>query len=86
MYCAYAIKSDKNKIYIGQTSNLEERLKRHNGFLKNKESSYTHKNGEIWKLIHKEEFLTRKEAVAREKSLKSYQGREFIKKLIDSVG
>jgi len=82
MYYAYAIKNNNDKIYIGQTSNLEKRLKRHNGILKNKKSSYTYRNKGKWKILHKEKFLTRKEAMAREKYLKSYRGREFIKKLI----
>ena len=82
MYYVYAIKNNEDKIYIGQTFNLEERLKRHNGILKNKKSSYTHKNKGVWILVYKEEFLTRKEAIAREKYLKSYRGREFLKKLI----
>lgn len=83
MYDVYALKNDSNKIYIGHSSFLEHRIMRHNNLLKNKKSSYTSKNkhGE-WALIYKEEFNTRKEAMAREKQLKSYQGREFIKTLI----
>ncbi|MFA5197649.1 MAG: GIY-YIG nuclease family protein [Patescibacteria group bacterium] len=82
MYCVYAIKNEWNKIYIGQTSDLEERLKRHNGILKNKKSSYTHKNKGTWILFYKEELPTRKEAMAREKYLKTYRGRIFLKNLL----
>ena len=84
MFDVYVIINNCNKKYIGYTSNLENRMKRHNGLLKNKLSSYTSKNksGE-WKLIYKEEFITRKEAMVREKELKSFRGREFIKKLIN---
>lgn len=85
MFYAYVIQNNKNdKTYVGHSINLEERLKRHNDNLKNKSKSYTYKNKSDgkWELIHKEEFHNRKEAVKREKELKSYQGRLFIKKLI----
>jgi predicted GIY-YIG superfamily endonuclease len=36
----------------------------------------------VWILIYKEEFSTRQEALVREKQLKSYRGREFVKKCI----
>jgi putative endonuclease len=82
MFCAYAIKNSiNNRIYIGQTDNLEERLKRHNGFLPTKEKSFTFKNRQrgLWEVFYKEEFPTRQEAIAREKELKSFQGRLFLK-------
>lgn len=83
MFYVYAIQNiDKNKIYIGHTENLVERLKRHNKLLKNKVKSYTSKNSGNWILIYKENCLIRKEAMEREKELKSYQGRLFIKKLL----
>jgi len=82
LYYAYVVKSDStNKIYIGQTENIEERLKRHNNLLPHKIKSYTSKNKGPWKLIHKEEFQTRKEAMVSEKQLKTAKGREFIKNL-----
>ena len=72
------------KIYVGQTNNLENRIDRHNGKLPNKKTSFTFKNkkdGE-WKLLYKEEFDTRSKAMIKEKELKSYQGRIFIKSLL----
>lgn len=82
MFFIYAIyNKERDKIYIGHTSNLEERLKRHNGLLKNKAKSFTSKNSGFWRLIYKESFDTRKEAMIREKELKSFKGREFIRKL-----
>ncbi|PIS42130.1 MAG: endonuclease [Candidatus Kerfeldbacteria bacterium CG08_land_8_20_14_0_20_40_16] len=71
-----------NKIYIGYTSDLEARLKRHNGILKNKKKSFTSKNKGKWELIYSEQSSTRKDAIKREKELKSYRGREFIKSKI----
>ncbi|MBP9817734.1 GIY-YIG nuclease family protein [Candidatus Shapirobacteria bacterium] len=75
------INSETNKIYIGQTTNLEKRIDRHNGLLANRTKSYTSKNKNIgiWLLGYKEVLKTRKEAIIREKELKSYQGRQFLK-------
>lgn len=81
MFSVYAI-YNSGKIYIGYTSDLCTRLQRHNGILKNKNSSYTSKNKGFWELIYKEEFKTRQEAINREKELKSFRGREFIRSLI----
>jgi putative endonuclease len=83
MYSIYALFNNKHKrIYIGQTENLKERLVLHkNKLFKN---SYTAKLDGDWKLIHSEEVSTRKDALKREKQLKSYRGREFIKSLIES--
>lgn len=83
MFSVYVIKNKKGVIYIGQTVNLENRLKRHNGVIKNDLKSFTHKNKDgDWELVFKEELKTRKEAMIREKQLKSFKGREFIKKII----
>ena len=84
-YYVYVIKNSVNKkIYIGQTSNIDERLKRHNRILRNKATSYTSKNLEngIWELAYSEKLDSRNKAILREKELKSYQGRRFIKNLL----
>ncbi len=60
MFDVYAIfNTIKNKIYIGHTSDLKNRIKRHNGILKNKTKSYTYKHQGGWKLVYKETFNTR---------------------------
>ncbi len=79
MFWVYVIINNKDKIYIGQTSNLENRLNRHNGFLSNKKTSYTSKNKGLWKIIYQEKYFTRKEALLREKYLKSHVGRQLIR-------
>ncbi|HLL61054.1 MAG TPA: GIY-YIG nuclease family protein [Candidatus Nitrosocosmicus sp.] len=81
MYNTYAIYNQRHKkIYIGQTDNIELRIELHNnGKFKN---SYTSRFTGNWILIYNEKFETRKEALLREKQLKSYQGRQFIKKHI----
>jgi putative endonuclease len=76
----YGLYNKENKrIYIGQTANLEKRLEEHN---KKRGKHFTAKTSGEWALIYKEEVLTRKEALIREKELKSYKGRQFIKQYI----
>lgn len=83
MYHTYALYNrEKNKIYIGQTNDLENRLKRHNGELSAKRGSYTKINKGNWEIIYQEKFETRSGAIVREKELKSYKGRQFIRGLI----
>ena len=84
MYYVYVIRSEtSNKIYVGQTIDLEKRLKQHND-PDNDFSSYTKQNMGPWKLFYKEEAGTRSEALKREKFLKSGKGREFLKLLLGS--
>jgi len=82
MFFVYAIKNKFDQIYIGQTADLDKRLARHNGLLPYKTKSYTSKHKSDWDVFYKEEVISRKEAMQREKQLKSYQGRVFLKKLI----
>lgn len=83
MYCVYALyNKENNKIYIGQTNDLDERLSMHNSKIFKK--SYTAKFSGNWELIYREEAKDRSSALLREKQLKSYQGRQFIKNLIIS--
>lgn len=86
MFKVYVIQNLANsKIYIGQTENLEKRLERHNRIIRNKETSYTSRNiGKgAWNVVYSESFETRKEAMKREKELKSSRGRSFIKSIIN---
>lgn len=81
-YYVYAIYNHQNKkIYIGQTINLIVRLKQHNDSSFKK---FTSRYSGNWVLIYKELLPGRSEAVAREKQLKSYQGRKFIKDKVES--
>lgn len=82
-YFTYVIRSESsNKIYIGQTDNLEFRLRRHNGKYPTKKGSFTKINKGPWNLIHQEMFETRHEAIIKEKQLKSHAGRDWIRKLL----
>lgn len=75
MFYVYILFSEKDRgLYIGFTTKLEERAKQH-------------KNGEVistrhrrpLRLIHFEAFLTKEDAKAREKYLKSGYGRQQLK-------
>jgi len=75
VYILYSEKADR--YYIGQTFELEERLKQHN----RGDSAYT-KFGIPWSLVYKESFSNRSEAMKREKKLKRSKNREYIRRLI----
>ncbi len=80
MYFVYVIYSNLfDKIYVGMTSNLEKRLFAHNNLPK----GWT-KHFRPWILVYSEEFSSKSDALKREKTLKSHQGREFIRKEIIS--
>jgi len=67
--------SDKN-LYVGQTNNLEERVKRHNdGYVT------VTKHRRPLTCIHSEQFSTRKEAMNRELFLKSLWSARFKRNL-----
>lgn len=82
MFWVYVIVNELGKKYTGQTSDLEIRLKRHNGELPSKSSSFTKINKGSWKLIYKEELESRKETLERERFLKSHVGRNWLKKVL----
>lgn len=80
MWFVYAIYNQETKrVYIGETSNIDRRLWEHN---QKRGNHFTAKQRGIWEFIYKEEVNTRKEALIREKQLKSYRGRQFIEKFI----
>ena len=75
MYIVYILYSARyNKIYVGYTSNLKERLLSHNELGK---KGWTIKY-RPWLLVHTESFETKQQALLREKELKSGKGREWI--------
>jgi len=81
MFYIYAIYNQKHdKIYIGQTKDLDTRIEAHRN--KTFNNSYTSRFDGEWKLIYKESVSTRHEALLREKQLKTYRGREFVKSFI----
>jgi len=75
MFNVYVLYSPSfDKIYIGYTSNIEQRMLSHNELGK---KGYTLKY-RPWKLIHTEPFEIKSDAMMREKALKSARGRAWI--------
>ncbi len=79
MFNVYVLYPEKyNKIYVGTTSNLEERFKSHNEL---GTKGWTIKF-RPWMILYTEEYEEKSLALLREKQLKSAQGRLFIRSLI----
>ena len=80
MFSVYAIyNKSSQKFYIGQTDDIVIRLQLHNSHTF---KGYTSRFPGKWELIYNESVATRPEALMRERQLKSYRGREFIKTYI----
>ena len=80
MYWTYALYSKSGDVvYVGQTDDMEKRIQQHNGLTKFKFWTHRHKP---WEILHTETFETRKEAIIRERQLKTGQGRAFLRSLI----
>jgi putative endonuclease len=80
MYITYILYSKAiDQVYIGQTHNIEERLLQHNSF-----RSKSTKKVNDWVLVYKEVFVSRSDAMVREKEIKSKKSRKYIEKLISS--
>ena len=67
MYYVYVLRDRYDKMYIGYTSNLKKRLETH----ARGHTSYLKLRRPI-KLIYYEAYLSKKDAMLREKSLKNY--------------
>ena len=71
MFYVYIIQSQKDdSLYIDHTNNLDKRLSQHNN---PDRKSYTAKR-EPLEFKHKDKFSTRREAMQRERFLKSHAG------------
>ena len=80
MFTVYVLYSEKfDKIYIGFTSNLPQRLLSHNELAT---KGWTIKF-RPWIVIYTEEYDQKPDALKREKQLKSFRGRQFIRNLIN---
>lgn len=78
MFCVYILQSLKDSsLYIGYTANKEKRLYEHNFG----RTGYTVKK-RPWKLVYREDFQTRSEALKREKYLKSLKSKIYLQELI----
>ena len=82
MFTVYVLYSkDYNKIYIGFTSDLAQRLLSHNELGK---KGWTIKF-RPWQLVYKEIFPLKSDALKREKELKTATGRNFIWSVIKAM-
>jgi len=81
MYFIYILRSlATGRSYVGFTKDLIQRLGQHNhGITKSM------KNRGPWELVHQQSYRTRGEAVRRERFLKSGQGREELKRILDGA-
>lgn len=79
-YYVYVLQSQKdNNFYVGYTNDIELRFEQHsNGLV---EST---KNRRPLVLTYFEAYIDQKDALSREKYLKTYYGRMFLKKRLKS--
>lgn len=73
-FFVYILRNPQGRLYIGYTTDLEERVRQH----QTGEAGWTRSRGP-WRLVYSESFTTRSEAMARERQLKSGQGRLWLK-------
>jgi predicted GIY-YIG superfamily endonuclease len=69
-YFLYILRFSNNKLYIGQTDNLGQRLKDHISG-KTKSAKFVKNNGNF-NFVYKEEYQTRLASMRREKQLKGW--------------
>ena len=65
VYLIGCYKNNKLITYVGYTNNLNKRLKLHN---EGRGAKFT--RGKRWRLLYKEKYLTKSEALSREYSIK----------------
>ena len=67
-----------DRYYIGSTQDITKRLEKH---LSNNKG-YTSR-AKDWVLVYRESYLTKSEALLRERKIKSWKSKKMIEKLID---
>ena len=78
MYFVYIIYSKKKDgFYIGYTANINSRITKHNSG-----ATISTKSGILWKLVYSEQYVTKTEAIKREKAIKKKKSRNYIEYLI----
>ncbi len=77
-YYVYVLQSIKNQsLYIGYTADLKKRLSEHNRGL-----NFSTKPFRPWHVIHYEAYRNIKDAMRREKYLKTNQGSRLLKRIL----
>ncbi len=69
----------KNRFYIGFTSDMQQRIMRHN----QKSKGFTG-NVNDWKIVYTEKYNSKEEAYTREQQIKSWKSRIKIQELINN--
>ena len=72
-YFIYILRNTEGRLYIGQTSDLELRLRRHN-----EGKVFWTKSRGPWQLIHSENFTTRSAALTQERRLKALKSKKAL--------
>ncbi|HDL77483.1 MAG TPA: GIY-YIG nuclease family protein [Lentisphaerae bacterium] len=76
MYWVYVLQSEtEGRMYVGMTEDPERRLQEHNAG----KSKWT-RRFRPWRMVHTECYETKREALNREKYLKSGWGRRWLKR------
>ncbi|HUU44860.1 MAG TPA: GIY-YIG nuclease family protein [Acidobacteriota bacterium] len=73
----YILQADDGRYYIGQSEDVERRIAQH---LAGRVQSTKSRTG--WKLVYREQFDTRIEAIKRERQIKKQKSRAYIERLI----
>jgi len=73
VYFVYILRSKDDRLYIGQTSDLQLRLRRHN-----EGKVFSTKGKGPWQLIHSEDFATRSAAMMQERRLKGLKSKKAL--------
>ena len=77
-YYVYVLESiNYNRLYIGSTPNLKERVEKHNRAVNFSTKPYV-----PWRLIFYEAYLNKFDALRREKYLKTSQGSRLLKRML----
>lgn len=80
MYYVYVLENPKGKHYIGHSSDVGLRKRRHNTH-----RVFSTKNRGPWRVIYTREFETHGEAMRWEKYLKRQKGGNGLKKIIENT-
>ena len=75
MYILFSVNAQKR--YIGQTDDLDRRVREHNDPSHNT-MKFTSKHPGPWVLVYSEQYETRSEAMRRERWFKSGRGRAWL--------
>ena len=80
MFTVYILYSKSfDRYYVGYTNDLERRISEHN----RKKGKFTDA-GIPWFLVHSELYSTKKEAMTRERFIKSKKSKSFITEIINN--